>query len=105
MSELQQAPDETLISKEVYKLRLFVAGASPNSSRAIANLNEICETYLKGLYEIEIIDVYQQPEIAEIEQIIALPLLIKQSPLPQRRMVGDLSDTQKMLKGFDLVPA
>ncbi len=87
---------------EGYVLRLLVTGATPNSSRAIANLKEICETYLKGKYELEIVDVYQQPAIAESEQIIALPLLIKKSPLPQKRLIGDMSDIEKVLRGLSL---
>jgi len=104
MTEKQEVPENSIfLSDEIYKLRLFVTGATPNSTRAISNLTEFCESYLKGKYELEIIDVYQQPEIAEKEQIIALPLLIKLSPSPQRRMVGDLSDTNKILRGFNLV--
>jgi len=68
------------LNDEVYRLRLFVTGASPNSVRAITNLKIICETYLKENYELEIIDVYQQPLIAQREQIVALPLLIKKKP-------------------------
>ena len=71
----EQDPDYySIVEQEVYKLRLFVTGASPNSSRAIANLKEICEMHLKGNYDLEIIDVYQQPLIAEREQVIALPI-------------------------------
>src|ERR1700733_7802269 len=88
--------------KEKYILRLFVTGASPNSTRAITNLKEICETNLKGNYTLEIIDVYQQPTIAENEQIIALPMLIKKSPSPERRLIGDMSDTKKVLRGLSL---
>jgi len=88
----------------IYRLRLFVTGASPNSSRAITNLKEICETHLKGIYELEIVDVYQQPLIAESEQIIALPLLIKKTPSPVRRLIGDMSDTGKVLRGLGLLP-
>jgi circadian clock protein KaiB len=94
--------DGTLNEKEVYQLRLFVTGASRNSTRAITNLKAICEKYLKGNYELEIIDVYQQPLIAEREQIIALPLLIKRSPSPERRLIGDMSDTEKVLRGLGL---
>jgi circadian clock protein KaiB len=82
---------------ETYILRLFITGASPNSARAVANIRQICETYLKDNYSLEIVDVYQQQEIAEKEQLIALPLLIKQYPLPMRRLIGDLSDKQKVL--------
>lgn len=85
-----------------YRLRLFVAGASPNSTRAIVNLKQICETYLKENYEIEIVDVHQQPLMAQSEQIIALPLLVKLEPGPVRRLIGDMSDTKKVLRGLDL---
>jgi circadian clock protein KaiB len=85
-----------------YILRLFVTGASPNSVKAITNLKELCEAHLKGRYLLEIIDVYQQPALAKEQQIIALPLLIKRFPLPERRMIGDLSNTEKVLKGLGL---
>lgn len=88
--------------QQIYHLRLFVTGASPNSSRAITNLKDICETHLKGNYNLEIIDVYQQPLIAESEQIIALPLLIKKAPGIERRMIGDMSNTNKVLRGLGL---
>jgi circadian clock protein KaiB len=87
-----------------YVLRLFVTGASPNSVRAITNLSEICKTYLAGKYSLEVIDVYQQSLLAKKEQIIALPLLVKKLPLPERRLIGDLSDTQKVLKGLGIIP-
>ena len=92
-----------ILNENNYQLRLFVTGASPNSTRAISNLKEICETYLKGKYELEIIDVYQQPLIAESEQIVALPLLIKKFPLPERRLIGDMSEIEKVLKGLGLL--
>jgi circadian clock protein KaiB len=86
-----------------YVLRLFITGATPNSIRALTNIKNICEDHLKGRYSLEIIDVYQQQEIAEKEQLIALPLLIKTKPIPQRRIIGDLSDTQKVLKALGLI--
>jgi circadian clock protein KaiB len=86
-----------------YVLNLFITGATPNSIRAVTNIKEICEEHLKGRYSLEIIDVYQQNAVAEQEQIIALPLLIKKHPLPERRMIGDLSDTNKVLKGLGLL--
>ncbi|MGI4749522.1 MAG: circadian clock KaiB family protein [Janthinobacterium lividum] len=89
----------------IYKLRLFVTGASPNSLRAITNTKHFCETYLPGKYELEIIDVYQQPDWAQQEQIVALPLLIKKFPLPERRLIGDMSDTAKIFKGLGLEKA
>jgi circadian clock protein KaiB len=89
-------------STKEYVLRLFITGATPNSVRALTNLKKLCEVYLKGKYSLEIIDVYQQADIAEREQLIALPLLIKKLPLPEKRMIGDLSDTDKVLKGLGL---
>ncbi len=85
-----------------YVLRLFITGASPNSARAISNLKLICESRLKGRYSLEIIDVYQQGALVAKEQIIALPLLIKKFPLPERRLIGDLSNTDKVLNGLGL---
>lgn len=85
-----------------YILRLFVTGASTNSVRAISNLKQICEAHIKGNYSLEIIDVYQQKALAESEQIIVLPLLIKLQPLPERRLIGDMSDTEKVLHGLGI---
>ena len=98
----QDPGDYILNEQQVYTLRLFVTGASPNSSRAITNLKVICDTYLKDRYELEIIDVYQQPLVAEQEQVIALPMLIKVTPDPVRRLIGDMSDTNKVLIGLGL---
>jgi len=91
-------------SEENIDLRLFVAGASPNSARAISNLTQFCRNHLKTKYSLEIIDVHQQPLRAQSEQIIALPLLIRLSPAPIRRLIGDMSDTNKLIKGLGLVP-
>ena len=88
--------------REMYFLKLFVTGASPNSTRAISNIKNICERNFQDNYELEIIDVYQQPLMAEREQIIALPLLVKKFPLPERRLIGDLSDTEKVLCGLGI---
>lgn len=88
--------------KVEYVLRLYVTGASPNSSRAIINIKEICEIYLKGRYTLQIIDVYQQPTLAKKEQIVALPLLVKVSPIPTRKLIGDLADKEKVLKTLGL---
>lgn len=85
-----------------YILRLFVTGATPNSVRAITNLKSFCETYLKDRYELEIIDIFQQPLLTKEEQVIAVPLLIKKFPLPERRLVGDMSNTEKVLKGLGI---
>jgi len=87
----------------VYVLRLFITGASPNSIRAVENIKAICEEYLHGRYDLQIIDIHQQPKLAEDENAIALPMLIKKSPGPERRMIGDMSDTQRVLKGLGLI--
>lgn len=86
-----------------YVLRLIITGILPNSVRAIANAKAICEKYLTGRYELEIIDIYQQPSLALEEQIIAIPVLIKKLPLPEERVIGDLSDTKMVLDGLNIV--
>ncbi len=80
-----------------YLLRLFTSGSTPRSTKALRNLREICESNLKGRYELEVIDIYQEPGRATESDIIAAPTLIKERPLPLRRMVGDLSDRPKVL--------
>ncbi|WP_202882314.1 circadian clock KaiB family protein [Candidatus Manganitrophus noduliformans] len=90
------------LSVEKYQLRLFVTGATPQSTRAIMNIREICETHLKGRYNLEIYDLYQQPSLAKKEGIIAVPTLIKRSPLPPRRLVGDLSSQGRVLLGLGI---
>ena len=87
-----------------YQLRLFITGASPNSTRAVDNLKAFCEKHIKDRYTLEIIDVYQQPDIAEHEQIIALPLLLKKGPGMDRRLIGDMSDTNKLYQCFNITP-
>ncbi len=88
--------------EEAHILRLYVAGMTPQSRRAIANIKQICEEHLKGHYSLEVIDIYQQPVLAEGEQIIATPTLVKKLPLPLRRLLGDLSNTERVLVGLDL---
>lgn len=90
-------------SKE-YVLRLYVAGTTSKSLRAVANIKEICETSLKNRYDLEVIDIYQQPVLVKGEQIIAAPTLVKQLPLPLRKFIGDMSDTERILVGLDLRP-
>lgn len=85
-----------------YVLRLYVTGATSRSRRAIMNLDDICKRYLKGHYDLEIIDVFQKPTLAKDEQIIAAPTLIRKLPLPIRRIVGDLSNREAVLLGLDL---
>jgi circadian clock protein KaiB len=85
-----------------YVLRLYVAGNNPMSSQAIMNIREICEQRLKGRYQLEVIDIYQQTALAKGEQIIAVPTLIKYLPLPLKRIIGDLSKTDRVIFGLDL---
>ena len=91
-------------SKETYVLRLYISGLTPRSQTAIKNIKKICEEHLNGRYDLEVIDVYQKPVLAKGEQIIAAPTLIKKLPLPLRRFIGDLSDSEKILLGLDLRP-
>lgn len=90
--------------RQHYRLRLFIAGATPRSIQALERLKRLCETHLQGRYELEVIDIYQSPSALGVDNVVAIPTLVKQLPLPLRRIVGDLSDTEKVLKGLDLVP-
>jgi circadian clock protein KaiB len=87
-----------------YLLRLYITGTSPRSMRAIGNIKKICEENLKGKYELEIVDVYQQPDVATDKMIVALPTLVKELPLPLRRLIGDLSNKKQVLAGLDIIP-
>ncbi|MBV5330150.1 MAG: circadian clock KaiB family protein [Chlorobium sp.] len=86
----------------VHVLRLYVSGLTPNSQRAIENVRKICVEHLKGRYQLEIIDIYQQPIFAKEGQIIAAPTLIKELPPPLRKFIGDMSKTEKILLGLDI---
>jgi len=88
--------------KPAYLLKLYITGASPNSIKAVNNIKSICEKYLTHRYNLEIIDIYQEPQIAKTEQLVALPLLVKLFPLPARRLIGNMSDTSKVLEGLEL---
>lgn len=103
MSQQSESWDAALETPpEAYVLRLYITGVSVNSVRALTNIKHICETRLAGRYSLEIIDVHQQKDVAEREQIIALPLLIKDLPLPVRRLIGDLSNTEVVLTALGL---
>jgi len=93
---------KTAAPGERYVLRLYVAGISPRSSAAIRSVTAICEEHLKGCYELEIVDIYQQPTLTKGEQIIAAPTLIKKLPLPLRRLIGDMASKDRILVGLDL---
>lgn len=87
---------------EVWILRLYIAGATVKSLAAAANLRSICDEHLAGRYELEIIDLLEKPEAAEIDGILAIPTLVRKLPIPVRKLVGDLSNTQRVLVGLDL---
>jgi len=90
--------------RERYALRLYITGSTPRSSKAIRNLRALCEEHLAGRYDLEVIDIYQQPILAGADQIIAAPTLIKKLPEPLRKFIGDLSDTERVLIGLNLQP-
>jgi circadian clock protein KaiB len=89
---------------ETYILRLYVAGQTPKSMTAFANLKEICEEYLEGRYQIQVVDLLENPQLASGDQILAIPTLVRRLPLPIRKIIGDLSNTERVLIGLDLVP-
>jgi len=89
-------------NKSEYVLRLYITGTTPRSANAIRNVRKICESHLQGRYDLEVIDISQRPELAEGEQIIAAPTLIKKLPLPLQRFFGDMSHTKNILIGLDL---
>src|SRR5512138_2159435 len=90
--------------KKLWELRLYVAGQTPNSVRAFANLKKICEEYLAGQYQIEVIDLLVNPQLAQSDQILAVPTLVRKLPEPVRKIIGDLSNTERVLVGLDLRP-
>lgn len=92
-------------NNERYVLRLYVTGTTPRSTRAVQNIRSLCDRHLEGRYDLEIIDIYQQPRLASGDQIIAAPTLIKELPQPIRKVIGDLSNEQQVLIGLDLVAA
>jgi circadian clock protein KaiB len=92
------------IEEEAWELRLYVAGQTPNSIKAFANLKKICEEHLKGAYKIDVIDLLENPQLAAGDQILAVPTLVRKLPPPVRKIVGDLSKTERVLVGLDLRP-
>jgi circadian clock protein KaiB len=92
-------------NKKNYILRLYITGSTSRSLLAITNLKKICDENLEGRYELEVIDLFRHPRLAKDEQIIAAPTLIKKLPLPFRRIIGDMSDKEKVLMGLDLIKA
>jgi circadian clock protein KaiB len=101
---LKSAIRATAGNNRKYVLRLYVTGATSRSRRAILNINAVCQQVLQGRYELEVIDIHQNPALAKDEQIIATPTLVKRLPLPLRRIIGDFSDRERVLSGLDLKP-
>ena len=87
-----------------YCLRLYVAGVNLHSLNALKNIKQICEQYLPGQYRLEVIDIYQQPGLVVVENLLAIPTLVKELPLPIKKIIGDLSNTPKVLLGLNIVP-
>ncbi len=91
-------------SSQRYVLRLYVVGMTTRSMEAIASIRRICEEHLKGRYEIEVVDLYQHPELAKEREVIVAPTLVKELPKPLRRLIGSLADEKRVLKGLDILP-
>jgi circadian clock protein KaiB len=87
---------------KVWMLKLYIAGQAPKSLRALANLTRICDEYLAGIYQIEVIDLVKNPQRAQGDQILAIPTVVRDRPEPVRKMIGDLSNTERVLAGLDL---
>ena len=94
--------DKNIYDLEIWQLRLYVAGQTPNSLTAFANLKKICEEYLQGQYRIEVIDLVKQPHFAKEDHIVALPTLVKKLPPPIKQIIGDLSNKEKVLVGLEI---
>lgn len=95
-------PSKGEAESEYCQLKLYVAGQTPKSIAAFANLKKICEEHMKGKYKIEIIDLLKNPQLAKGDQILAIPTLVRKLPVPLRKIIGDLSDTERVLVGLDL---
>jgi circadian clock protein KaiB len=98
---MADSPDPT----QEWRLKLYVAGQTPRSLAAIANLKRICEEYVAGRYTIEVIDLLERPQLARGDEIFAIPTLVRQIPEPMRKIIGDLSDTERVLVGLQIVPS
>ncbi|MBK1704204.1 circadian clock KaiB family protein [Halochromatium glycolicum] len=96
---------QDLTGGETWTLRLYVAGQTPKSLSAFANLQALCEKHLAGRYRIEVIDLLEQPQLAQGDQILAIPTVVRRLPLPIRKIIGDLSDVERALVGLDLRPS
>jgi circadian clock protein KaiB len=101
-----RGPDPAIVLEdEIWSLRLYVAGQSPNSLHAFANLKSLCDEHLAGRYDIEVIDLIEAPSRARVDDIVAIPTLVRRLPTPVRKIIGDLSDTERVLAGLRLQAA
>jgi len=105
LAEKAEKKDPTKSENDVWELRLYVAGQTPRSVAAFANLKKICEEHLEGRYNIEVVDLIKHPQLAAGDQILAIPTLVRKLPQPLRKIVGDLRDTERALVGLQLRPA
>ena len=99
---MEESKSRTQRSPKAYELRLYVAGQTPRSLAAFANLKKICEEHLAGQYHIEVIDLLKKPQLASGDQILAIPTLVRKLPEPIKKIIGDLSNTERVLVGLDL---
>jgi circadian clock protein KaiB len=104
MTRFDGAGSDVAAPPEVWSLRLYVAGQSPKSLRAFVNLKQLCEEHLAGRYEIEVIDLVEHPTMAQADDILAIPTLVRRLPAPLRRIIGDLSNTERVLVGLHIGP-
>jgi circadian clock protein KaiB len=106
MSDMQdpEEPDSALSEAKLWELQLYVAGQTPKSVKAFANLKKICEEHLAGHYRIEVIDLIDNPRMARDDQIVAIPTLVRKLPEPMRTIIGDLANTERVLKGLEIRP-
>ncbi|OON67561.1 circadian clock KaiB family protein [Hymenobacter sp. CRA2] len=102
--EMPLAPTQSIMDEETWELRLYVAGQTVKSVTALANLKKYCEEHLQGRYRIEIIDLLENPQLAEGDQILAIPTLVRKVPSPIRKIIGDLSNQERVLVGLDIRP-
>jgi circadian clock protein KaiB len=104
MKKKSVKPKPAKAKSATYVLRLYVAGQTPKSMTALANLKKICEAHLAGRYKLQVVDLLENPTLARGDQILAIPTLVRELPLPVRKILGDLSNTERVLIGLDLVP-
>lgn len=104
LEDTAETPSASGSASPQYILRLYVTGKTPNSVRAVAKVHEVCEEFLAGRYQLQVVDIYQQPALADSDHILVAPTLVRRSPGPLRRLIGNLSDRERILAGLELQP-